>query len=65
MLSKVNGKGRHANHPKYSEYVVKQMDAVKLSKGSAKEQLQSIIDKIKRDNEENPDKKINDLYLYK
>lgn len=61
-FSKKNEKGRHANHPKYSEYIRKQMDEVDLDKGSAKEQLQSIIDKIKKDIEENTNKRINDLY---
>ena len=69
-----NPNGQHANHPKYNDYVRDEMteawndlivqygDAANISPEVAGNKLRSIIDKLRTDILNNPDKKINELY---
>ena len=62
IFSKKNGKGRHANHPKYSKYVKEMLDEAEKGTGTPSERLQNVIEELNKTITENPDKKINDLF---
>ncbi|MBQ7941334.1 MAG: AHH domain-containing protein, partial [Muribaculaceae bacterium] len=61
-FSKKNGKGRHANHPKYSKHVKDMLDDAEKGTGTPRERLQNVIEELNKKIIENPDKKINDLF---
>ena len=61
-FSKMNGRGRHANHPKYNKQVKKMLDNAENGVGTPSEKLQVVIEQLNEKIKNNPDKKINDLF---
>ena len=62
---KSTGNGRHANHPKYTEQVKKQIDGISknLSPSKVADAMRGVSKTCENAIKDNPDKKINEIKL--